>query len=278
MRSYYLLTKPGIVLGNLLTVAAGFALAAGGLSQPLRLLETLLGLGAIIASACIFNNYIDRERDRKMVRTRARGFAEGSVSPLRALLLAFCLGAGGAALLYLYTPPLALWVALFGFLFYVVFYSLGKAKTSYATLIGSVAGAVPPVVGYSAASGRFDGGAFLLFLMLVFWQMPHFFAIAILHLEDYRAAALPVLPLQKGIGATKQQMVCYLAAFIATNLLLTLGGYTGWLYGTLALAMGVVWMALAVRGFWAKEERLWARQMFHWSLVTITVLSLALLL
>src|SRR6202040_4019316 len=113
---------------------------------------------------------------------------------------------------------------------YVVLYSFWKYRSSLATLVGSIAGAVPPVVGYCSVSNRFDTGAVLFFLILVLWQMPHFFSIAMYRLQDYSAAAIPVLPIKKGNHRTKVHMVFYILGFIMVAILLTVFGYTGYSY------------------------------------------------
>ncbi len=272
MRTYYLLTKPGIILGNLITTAGGFALASKGSFDFALFFFLLLGLGPVIASACVFNNYIDRASDAKMARTQNRPLATGALAPWRALLFATLLGTFGIAILALFTNAIAAWAAGAGFFVYVVLYSLLKTKTSLATLIGSVSGAIPPVVGYAAVSRTLDAGAFFLFAILVLWQMPHFFAIAIYRIEDYTAASIPVLPVSKGAYAAKVQMLLYCIAFAAIALLLPIYGYAGALFGLAAFVLGGAWIWLAVQGFSAENDRLWARGMFRLSLFIITTL------
>lgn len=278
MINYYLITKPGIILGNLITVAAGFLLASKGHMYLGLFLATMLGLTLIIASGCIFNNYIDRDLDIKMKRTKNRPLASGQVSVVGALGLAILLVFLGNGILLYFTNSLTTAVADVGFLTYVLLYSFWKSKTVYATAIGSIAGAVPPLVGYCAVSNQIDLGAVILFLMLVTWQMPHFFAIAILHYEDYRAAGIPTLPISKGIYRSKIHMVLYIMAFIASTALLTLSGYTGYIYLAVAGGLGTVWLGICLKGFIAKNDHRWAREMFRFSLVLITATSGAILL
>jgi protoheme IX farnesyltransferase len=274
MINYYLITKPGIVLGNLITLAAGFILGSqGAIDYPL-FLYTLIGLACVMASACVFNNYIDRAVDLKMQRTRQRALASGKISSRNALLFATVLGVAGGMILYAYTNILALALAAIGFFVYVLLYSLWKCRTVYGTAIGSIAGAVPPVVGYCAASGRFDAGAAVLFAMLVLWQMPHFFAIALYHLDDYTRAKIPVLPLQRGIFRTKLHMVAYILIFIPVTMLLTYFQYTGQLFLWSALILGGIWLLMGLYGFARDDNRIWGRQMFRYSLVLIGALCL----
>lgn len=276
MINYYLITKPGIVLGNLVTLAAGFVLAAKGIPDVNLFLTTFLGLGFIMASACVFNNYIDRELDQQMDRTKKRAIASGLISGPRAIAFATVLGLIGTYLLWIFTNPLTVCVAAVGFFVYVVMYSLWKRHTIYGTAIGSIAGAVPPVVGYCAVSNNFDIGAAILFAMLVLWQMPHFFAIALYHFKDYSRLNMPLLPIQRGVLRTKIHMVVYIIAFIFTATLLTYFKYTGFLYFGVTLFLGLSWLFLGLLGFKRSNNELWGRDMFRLSLVLITLICLVI--
>ncbi len=274
IKTYYLLTKPGIIMGNLITTTAGFALASKGHFDLFLFLKVFLGLGFVIASACVFNNYIDRETDKKMARTKNRALVRGLISGKSALVFAALLGSLGIATLWLTTNLLAVSIAALGFFIYVALYSFWKTRTSYATAIGSISGALPPVIGYCAVSNQHDAGAFLLFLILVLWQMPHFFAIAMYRFDDYSAASIPVLPVKRGNQATKIRMLLYVIAFTIASLLLMVFGFTGYFYFAAAALMSLSWLWLSLKGFKADNDRLWARQMFRLSLVIITALSI----
>jgi len=276
MINYYLITKPGIVLGNLITLAAGFLLASKGNINIYLFLATLMGLAFVMASACVFNNYIDRPLDKKMERTKNRALVTGLISGQNALLFATLLGFFGFGILFYFTNLLTVAVAAFGFFVYVVLYSLWKSKTVYGTAIGSIAGAIPPVVGYCAVSNRLDIGAIILFFMMVLWQMPHFFSIAMYRYEDYKAAQIPVLPLIKGILVTKIHMAIYITCFIAVAALLTYFNYTGYVYLMVTVIAGLAWLGLSLKGFSISNNQLWGRQMFHLSLVLITVICLVI--
>lgn len=272
MINYYLLTKPGIILGNLITLAAGFLLASKGTIYIGLFLATLLGLTFIMASACIFNNYIDRQTDKKMERTKNRALVTGVISGSNAILFASVLGIIGMIILGLFTNLLAVLVASIGFFVYVVLYSFWKCRTIYGTAIGSVAGAVPPVVGYCAVSGSFDTGALILFVILVLWQMPHFFAIAMAHFDDYSAAGIPVLPIKKGVWRAKIHMALYIIGFILAVIMLTLFKYTGFIYLIVAVSAGLLWLALCLKGFTTSHDQRWGRDMFRLSLLIITAI------
>lgn len=273
MINYYLLTKPGIILGNLVTVAAGFLLASKGVMHVQLFCATLLGLALIMASACVFNNYIDRQVDQKMKRTKNRILVKKLISGRNAIFFAILLGALGILILLSYTNLLTVFVASVGFFVYVVLYSFWKCHTIYGTAIGSIAGAVPPVVGYCAVSNHFDTGALILFAMLVLWQMPHFFAIAFFHFDDYVAANIPVLPVIKGARKTKIHMVLYILGFILAAAMLTFFNYTGYVYLIVATSLGLVWLGLCLKGFKSDNNQLWGQQMFRLSLLIIASLS-----
>ncbi|WP_075882662.1 heme o synthase [Candidatus Protochlamydia sp. W-9] len=273
---YLLLTKPGIIFGNLVTVMAGFLLASKGQLQFGLFLSTILGLAFIMASGCVFNNYIDLEKDRLMKRTQNRPLVIGVIFEKQAIVFGLALAIVGAIILYFYTNFLTLVIAELGFIIYVFFYSIWKSRTVYGTAIGSLAGAVPPLVGYCAVSNHLDLGAFILFAMMVFWQMPHFFSIAIYRLQDYSAANIPVLPLKKGIQITKIRILLYIIIFTLTSSLLTFFHFTGSLYLFLTIGLGLTWLLMGLRGLKTSNDQQWAQQMFRFSLVIISVLSLTI--
>ncbi len=273
IKAYIGLTKPGIIRGNILTAAAGFFMAAQGSVNFVILGATIVGLGLIIASACVFNNYIDRDIDKKMARTKKRALVSGDISGTAALIYACILGITGTIILTMFVNSLATAMALFGLFAYVVIYGIAKRGTVHGTVIGSISGAVPPVVGYVAVTNQLDLGAYLLFLILVVWQMPHFYAIAIFRKNDYSAAHIPVLPIVKGIKATKFQILFYIIAFIVAVSLLTIYGYTGYAFLASMLLMSLWWLKLAFSGFGAPDDVLWARKVFGFSLLILLSFS-----
>jgi len=268
-KTYYRLTKPGIVYGNSLAAIGGFLLASKGNIDLGLFVAMLVGISFIIASACVANNYIDRGIDAKMKRTKNRALVTGAVSGTQAITYAIILGLIGVLSLGLFTNLLTTAIALIGYFFYVVMYGIAKRRSVHGTVVGSIAGAVPPVVGYCAVSGRFDVGALLLFLVLVCWQIPHFYAIAIYRMKEYAAASIPVLPLKRGMRNTKLHMLFYIVAFIVTTILLSVFGYTGYTYLLVVVAFGLVWLGLCMKGFSATDDIHWARKMFGFSLLVL---------
>ncbi|HSE61255.1 MAG TPA: heme o synthase [Candidatus Saccharimonadales bacterium] len=268
LKDYYWLAKPGIIYGNAIAAIAGYFLAAGTNVNFVTFLVMLVGLCLVIGSACVVNNVMDRDMDKKMKRTQWRGTANGKISVRAALIYAVALGVAGFGLLAL-TTWYAVIAAVVGVVFYVALYSPAKRQTVYAAVIGSVAGAVPPVVGYTAASNSFDTGALLLFIIMAIWQMPHFYAIAIFRMKDYAAASVPVLPRKIGMKNTKIQIAVYVAAYLIAALLLTVFGYTGYVYAVIMGVLSLVWLQKALRGFKAADDTKWARQLFHFSLYVL---------
>ena len=274
MKQYLLLTKPGIIFGNLVSVAGGFFLASRGDIDFALFLATAIGISLVIASGCVLNNYIDRDIDSKMERTRNRALVQGLIPARHAIMYGCLLGVIGFALLYAATNMLTVWLSLFGFAIYVGAYSLYlKRHSVYGTLIGSLSGAAPPVIGYCAVSNEFDMGAWILLVIFSIWQMPHSYAIAIFRLKDYTAAAIPVLPVKKGILATKKHIVLYIVAFIIATIMLTLSGYTGNHFLVVAGVISVYWLGLALAGYKTSNDQRWAKKLFMFSIITITALS-----
>ncbi|KAA0019263.1 protoheme IX farnesyltransferase [Salinicola corii] len=274
LKPYLLLTKPGIIFGNLVTVIGGYFLAAGGRFEPWLFLAVVIGTSLVVASGCVFNNVIDRDIDGHMSRTQSRAMVTGEISIPIALLLGGVLGIVGFGLLAWMTTPLATGFAAFGFAIYVGAYSLYlKRHSVYSTLIGSLSGASPPVIGYCAVTGQFDLGALLLLIIFSMWQMPHSYAIAIFRFDDYASASIPVLPVKCGIAVAKRHIVIYTALFVIASVMLSVAGYTGWAYAIVAVAVGCYWFGITLKGYRAANDRVWARKVFGISIMVVTALS-----
>ncbi|HEX8586922.1 heme o synthase [Pseudomonas sp.] len=277
LKHFIQITKPGIIFGNVLSVAGGFFLASKGHVDIGLFLAAVIGTSLVVASGCVFNNCIDRDIDVKMERTKNRVLVQGLVSVQLALIYATVLGVIGVGLLYTKANALAALFAVIGFVIYVGFYSLYlKRRSVHGTLVGSLSGAMPPVIGYVAVSNTFDLAALTLLVMFSLWQMPHSYAIAIFRFNDYRAASIPVLPVKRGIRVAKRHILIYILAFLLATLMLTFGGYAGLNYLAVAAAMGMYWLYMAWTGYKAKDDTVWARKLFVFSIFTITALSVAM--
>ncbi len=276
IRAYYYLTKPGIIYGNSVNAAAGFLLASAGDIDFLHLFETLAGIALVMASACVFNNFVDRNIDDKMARTEKRALVTGTISTSNALAFGAMLGILGFTILSFYTNQLTVWLGVIAFVDYLVFYGIAKRKSVFGTIVGSVAGALPPVAGYTAVTGHFDAGAWILFFIFVLWQMPHFYAIAMYRFDDYKKAGLPVLPVVKGTQQAKIQVLAYIVAFIIACSLLTVGGYTGIVYLIVVSLVGLYWLWIGVKNYNKLSDKAWGRKMFLFSLVVTLVVAIML--
>ncbi len=274
MKDYILLTKPGIIMGNIIAAASGFFLASRGNIDIATLLYVLIGTSLVIASGCVFNNVIDRDIDGKMSRTKNRAIASGRISVSKAIPYGIVLGILGFATLGLKTNGMAVFFGALGFVVYVGVYSLRYKRSSvYGTLIGSLSGACPPVIGYVAITNQFDIGAAILLLTFCLWQIPHSYAIAIYRFEDYRAAKIPVLPIEQGIQAARRHMIAYIIGFAIAALMLTYYGYVGNIYALVIGGCSLYWLYLAKIGYQPDNEQLWARKLFVFSIVIIVAFS-----
>lgn len=273
VKHYYSLTKPGIIFGNIITLLGGFFLATQHGINFILLLSTLLGMALVIACGCVLNNVIDADIDSVMERTKNRLIARGIISPKIAIVYALVLGLCGFLILFAQTNLLTVIIAAVGLFFYVIVYSLWfKRHSVFGVTVGGIAGAVPPVVGYTSITNHLDSGAFILFLILFFWQIPHSYAIAIYRLKDYAAASIPVLPLKKGILYTKISMLIHMLAFAMVAVMPYFFGYANFIYFVVALSVGVFWLFQGIRLFNADPIR-WAKKIFLFSILGITLLS-----
>ena len=277
-RRYLSVTKPGIIMGNLISVAGGFLLASRGDIDPWLMIATLIGLSLVVASGCAINKVIDRDIDVAMARTRTRVTVTGEMSAFAALSHGILLGVVGFGLLIAYTTQAAVFFAAFGYVIYVGVYSLYMKRNSiYGTFVGSLSGAVPPVVGYCAVTGQFDMGALILLVMFSLWQMPHSYAIAIFRFKDYQAAGIPVLPVAQGIDKAKRHIVLYIAVYALVVMLLPITGYTGAAFMAVACITSFWWLLMALRGYRRNiDMSSWARKVFAFSIINITALSIAM--
>ncbi len=276
IRAYYRLAKPGIVYGNIFTVIAGYLFATHlEISWPV-FTAVILGMAMVIAGACVFNNVLDRDIDAKMERTKVRATVTGAVSVRAALVYGTVLCVVGFSMLFFDTNALTAAVALTGFFFYVVMYGAAKRITRAHTLIGSISGAVPILAGYTAATHSIDAAGIILFLILVLWQMPHFYAIALYRLHEYAAAGIPLLPSVKGAYLTKIVIAVYIAAFVFAQAIFTILSYTGYVYLAVVLSFGIAWFVRAIRGFSAHDDAVWAKHLFYFSLYVLVAFCVAL--
>ena len=268
-KSYLQLMKPGITLSNTLAAVAGFFLATSYAGFSLQIFIGITsGIAFVIASACVVNNIIDRDIDARMKRTRGREVAAGNISIQNAIIYAGILGAVGFGMLAMWTNVLTVGLGLLAYFWYVVVYGIAKRKTPLSTIIGGVCGALPPVAGYTAVTGQLDIVAAILFVILMVWQLPHFYAISIFRRDDYRKAGLPVWSVKHGNASTRRQMMFWVLAFLALTPALAFVGATCNLYLVVMVIAGLYW---AINGIVHVDEadEQWARRMFKSSIYVL---------
>lgn len=267
--------KSGIIKSNLIPMFAGLTLALYtyhfSLVEKLpEIILALVGSVFVMGAAGAFNNLYDRDIDSIMERTKNRPTVTGEIKPVTVLWLGISTSILGIAALYLATPLAAL-LGFLGLFFYTVPYTMwSKRKTVYNTEIGSIAGAMPPLIGWAAIYPDLTHPAIIgLFVHAVIWQMPHFYAIAIRKHEEYKAANIPMLPVVKGIKRTYMQTNIYLVALILASYLfrsLSLG------LMLVAFLLSVSWLVLSIIGYRKMDSEKWAKSMFLFSLLHMSIL------
>jgi protoheme IX farnesyltransferase len=275
-RDYLTLTKPRIMTLLLLTGAAGAFVAAQGVPPLSTLLLTLAGLALACGGASALNHVLDADLDRLMARTGSRPVAEQRVAPARALEFGLALSAFSFVLLAAWVNLLTALLALLGNLFYVLVYTRWlKRSTSQNIVIGGAAGAIPPLVGWAAVSGKLSLPALLLFFIVFFWTPPHFWALALLLKRDYQAARIPMLPVVRGERETARQILWYSVVLVGVSLLPFAWHTAGRLYLAVALLLGALFLRLAWR---LRRETTSARAslLFRFSLLYLALLFVAL--
>jgi heme o synthase len=277
LRAYYMLTKPGIIKGNALHVLAGALFASFLPIDWFSLLGVTVGTSLVIASACVANNYIDRDIDARMSRTKLRPTVTGAVSPKNTLLFLIVLLLLGTTVLYVYTNPIVILIGALAYVLYVFAYGWAKRRTVHSTIIGAVPGALPILAGHVAISGGVTYIGVLLFFLVFTWQMPHFYAISILRKKEYAAAQIPVLAVVKSRKAVRTYILIYMIAYLMSIASLISTGSLGVPAGFLLLAGAALWFMVYVTIDIHNQVR-WARAIFLTSLVLSGMLLLAAIL
>ena len=271
--AYIALTKPEVSLLVLMTTGAGFYMGARGPMPWLHMLHVIFGTMMIAAGTAALNHYIERESDRFMRRTASRPLPAGQLTPAEALRFGLGLALAGAVDLYYSAGSIACLLGVFTSLSYLLAYTPLKKRTVWATFIGAIPGAIPPMIGWTAATGELGTGAWLLFAILFLWQFPHFHAISWMYREDYARAGILMLPVVDKDGTrTFRQIILYAASLVAVSLLPAIMGFAGVLYffGALVTCTGLVQVCL-----WAATAKTNTRA--KW-LMHATVLHIPILL
>ena len=243
---YVALTKPRLTLLALFTTLAGFCVGSADAFNLTLLVHVLVGTGLLGGGAAALNHYLERHADARMPRTASRPLPAGRMRPIEAMVFGALLCLIGIIYLNLATNHLTAALGVLTVVVYLAIYVPLKQRTPWCTLVGAVPGALPPVLGYAAATNTIDAGAIILFAILFLWQIPHFFAIAMVYRDDYRAANMPMLPVVdvKGRRTSRQIMLTSLALLVAT-LWPTYSGIAGLQYLSAALFLGFIFGAFA---------------------------------
>jgi heme o synthase len=274
-RDYFELTKPSIILLLLITTVPAMVLAQGGWPSTWLVLATLAGGMLAAGGAGAVNMYIDRDIDAVMSRTRTRPIPAGRVPPRAALAFGLALGAASGPWLWVTVNPLSAALAVGAFLFYAFGYSYLKRTTVHNTVLGGAAGAAPPLIGWTAVTGEFGLQGVLLFLLVFYWQPPHFWALALALADDYRAARIPMLPVVHGERETKRQIVLYAILTAALSVIFGAVARMELLYFAVAIAGGVGFVYYAVRLYRAPGIE-GTRALFRYSTLYLAVLFLSM--
>ncbi len=274
---YLALTKPPIVILLLITALGGMMLAAEGIPPAFRVALVMLGGALAAGGASSINHYFDRDIDLKMSRTRKRPVPSRRTSPREAWIFGVLLNVAAFAVFALGVNLLSAFLALSGSLFYLLVYTLWlKRATPQNIVLGGAAGAVPPLVGWAAVTGGVGLPAIYLFAIIFFWTPPHFWALSILIKEDYARAGVPMLPVVQGLTETGRAIFLYSAALVALSLMFFTVGAVGWIYLTMALLLGGMFLYLAWRLMRDGGVRR-ARRLYLYSLLYLALLFVAVM-
>ena len=275
------LTKPRVLQLIVFCALVGMVMAVPRvptLNEIQRAILACVGIWLVAGAAAAINCLVEKEIDAKMKRTSWRPTAQGQVDGFLTLLFSSALCAAGSALLYFWINPLTMWLTLGTFLGYAVIYTvILKPLTPQNIVIGGSSGAMPPVLGWAAMTDQVGPEALLLFLIIFLWTPPHFWALALYRVEEYRKSGLPMLPVTHGIDFTCLQILLYTLILLAACLMPFVYGMSSWLYLLVALGLSLIFVVHAFK-LWREYSDEQARQTFKFSLVHLSVLFAAMLL
>ncbi|MBL0243086.1 MAG: protoheme IX farnesyltransferase [Rhodoferax sp.] len=280
-RQFYALTKPRVIQLIVFCALIGMVLAVPGLptlAQTGLAAVACLGIWLVAAAAAAFNCIVEQSIDAKMKRTAWRPTARGELSNTQTLLFSAGLCVSGSVLLYVWVNPLTMWLTFATFVGYAVIYTvILKPLTPQNIVIGGASGAMPPVLGWAAMTGDVGPEAMILFLIIFLWTPPHFWALALYRVEDYRKSGLPMLPVTHGSEFTRLQILLYTFVLFAACLLPFVYGMSSWLYLAAAVVLGAGF-CLYAWWLWREYSDALARRTFRFSLIHLSALFAALLL
>jgi heme o synthase len=269
------LIKPRITSLAIVTTAVGMYLAPEVISLKLIVL-TLLGVTLLVSGASALNMFLERETDLLMERTKDRPLPQGRLTPEFGLGFGSLLVGIAIPLLFIYVNPLTGWLGIFSLLCYVMVYTHLKKVHWLALLVGAIPGAAPPLLGWTAATGKIGLPGLVLFGIIYLWQVPHFLAIGLFHKEEYAKAGLKIFPLNQNHQTIKWQMILFSIPLIPVSWMLYSLHFAGKLYLAVALGFGLLFLVYVLWGLIAKDEKKWGKQVFAISLLYLTSLFVVL--
>ena len=279
LRSYYHLCKPNVVFMMLITSLIGSLLATNGSNfNPLLILISLIGIGLCAASAAAINQVVDQKVDANMSRTSERPIPQGEISSSKAISFAIVIGLIGYAILYIYVNVLTAYLTIASLIGYAIIYTVFlKRATPQNIVIGGLAGAAPPLLGWSSITGSIDPNALLLVLIIFAWTPPHFWALAIHRKDEYAKENIPMLPVTHGILFTKLQIILYTIIMLLVSLFPYFVMMSGVFYLFSALVLGSIFLWYAFR-LYGDDSNILAMPTFQYSIYYIFLIFLALLI
>ena len=279
-RQFHALTKPRVIQLIVFCALIGMVLAVPGVPSMVEVrlaLLACLGIWLVAAAAAAFNCIVEKGIDAKMKRTAWRPTAKGELADWQTLLFSAILCALGSVLLYVWVNPLTMWLTFATFVGYAVIYTvILKPRTPQNIVIGGASGAMPPVLGWAAMAGNVGPEALILFLIIFLWTPPHFWALALYRVEDYRKSGLPMLPVTHGNAFTRLQILLYTIILFAACLLPYIYGMSSWLYLVVAVILSLGFCGYGFQ-LWRHYSDELARKTFRFSLIHLSVLFAALL-
>ncbi len=276
-RQYMALTKPRVVQLIVFCAVIGMLLAEPGWPRMALALPATLGIWLVASAAAAFNCLVEQAIDSKMARTAWRPTAQGTLGTAQALWFSAVLGGLGSVVLYWFVNPLTMWLTFATFVGYAVIYTVVlKPLTPQNIVIGGASGAMPPVLGWAAMRNDVGPEALAMCLIIFLWTPPHFWALALYRVEDYRRAGLPMLPVTHGSDFTRLNVLLYTLVLFASTLLPFIIGMSGWLYLAAAVVLGIAFIAYGWR-LWRHYSDALARKTFRFSLWHLSLLFAALL-
>jgi heme o synthase len=278
LRQFYVLTKPRVVQLIVFCAVIGMLLASPGLPDWRVALAATVGIWLVAGAAAAFNCLVEQGIDAKMARTSWRPTAKGQLSNTETLIFSAGLCTLGSAILYVFVNPLTVWLTLATFVGYAIIYTVVlKPATPQNIVIGGASGAMPPVLGWAAVTGEVGAESLILCLIIFLWTPPHFWALALYRVEDYRKAGLPMLPVTHGSEFTRLHVFLYTLILFAATLLPYIAGMSGLIYLASAVVLGAIFIVYAWQ-LWREYSEALARKTFRFSIWHLMLLFAALLI